>query len=227
MYWKYSLEESGVLCNDIHSTRPWILVGFRSGYASINDYETQEKRLDLKTHAGPVRSISFHPTLSLFLTGSDDCTVKVWNYETQRCTVVFKGHLDYVRKVIFHKVYPWVISCSDDSTIRFWNWMSRDSLCTVTGHIHWVTDIDIHYERDILISCSVDNTVRVWDFSSLRNRTAKRLVAAENTLYFPVMGKTGNRRRARRVENRGNLQRTVAVPSSINYISNSKFCQMV
>ena len=27
---------------------------------------------------GPVRSISFHPTLSLFLTGSDDCTVKVW-----------------------------------------------------------------------------------------------------------------------------------------------------
>ncbi len=30
------------------------------------------------------------------------------------------------------------------------------------------------------------------------------------------MGKPSNRRRARRVENRGNLQRTVAVPSSIN-----------
>jgi len=42
------------------------------------------------------------------------------------------------------------------------------------------------------------------------------ILFSENTLYFHVMGKPSNRRRARRVENRGNLQRTVAVPSSIN-----------
>ena len=53
-------------------------------------------------HQGPVRTIQFHPRLSLFVSGGDDTTVRVWNYNTKKEVFLLKGHLDYVRCVGFH-----------------------------------------------------------------------------------------------------------------------------
>lgn len=61
-------------------------------------------------HEGPVRTVQFHPKLSLFASGGDDFSVRVWNYKTKKCVFILKGHLDFVRCVSFHPDMPWVIS---------------------------------------------------------------------------------------------------------------------
>ena len=120
--------------------------------------------------AGPVRSVCFHPTQPLFVSGGDDYKIKVWNHKQRRCLFTLVGHGDYLRTVFFHHEYPWIISASDDQTIRIWNWQSRQCIAVLTGHSHYVMCAQFHPREDLVVSCSLDQTVRVWDISGLRKK---------------------------------------------------------
>lgn len=121
-------------------------------------------------HEGSVRSVDFHPTQPLFVSGGDDYTVKVWSLDTRKCLFTLSGHLDYVRTVYFHHDLPWIISCSDDQTIRIWNWQNRQEIACLTGHNHYVMSAQFHPSKDLIVSSSLDQTVRVWDISGLRQK---------------------------------------------------------
>ena len=122
--------------------------------------------------AGPVRSVCFHHSMPLFVSGGDDYKIRVWNHKQRRCLFVLTGHIDYIRTVFFHHEYPWIISSSDDQTIRIWNWQSRQCIAVLTGHSHYVMCAQFHPREDMVVSCSLDQTVRVWDISGLRKKAA-------------------------------------------------------
>ncbi|KAH3680941.1 hypothetical protein WICMUC_000084 [Wickerhamomyces mucosus] len=119
-------------------------------------------------HEGSVRSVDFHPTQPLFVSGGDDYTVRVWSLDTRKLLFTLNGHLDYVRTVFFHHDLPWIISASDDQTIRIWNWQNRQEIACLTGHNHYVMSAQFHPTEDLIVSASLDQTVRVWDISGLR-----------------------------------------------------------
>lgn len=121
-------------------------------------------------HDGPVRSVDFHPTQPLFVSGSDDYSIKVWSLNTRKCIFTLNGHLDYLRTVSFHHDLPWILSCSDDQTIRIWNWQNRQEIACLTGHNHYVMLAQFHPTDDLIVSASLDQTVRVWDISGLRKK---------------------------------------------------------
>ena len=123
-------------------------------------------------HDGAVRSVDFHRTQPLFVSGGDDYKIKVWNHKTRKCLFTLSGHLDYVRTVCFHHEYPWILSCSDDQTIRIWNWQSRNCIALISGHSHYVMCAAFHPKDDLIVSASLDQTVRVWDISGLRKKNA-------------------------------------------------------
>lgn len=121
-------------------------------------------------HDGPVRSVDFHPTQPIFVSGGDDYTIKVWSTQTRKCMFTLTGHLDYVRTVFFHHELPWIISASDDQTIRIWNWQNRKEIACLTGHNHYVMCAQFHPKQDLVVSASLDQTVRVWDISGLKKK---------------------------------------------------------
>lgn len=121
-------------------------------------------------HEGPVRSVNFHPTQPLFVSGGDDYTIKVWLTLTRKCIFTLLGHLDYVRTVLFHSELPWILSTSDDQTIRIWNWQNRQEIACLTGHNHYVMLAEFHPTQDLIVSASLDQTVRVWDILGLRKK---------------------------------------------------------
>lgn len=121
-------------------------------------------------HDGPVRSVDFHPTQPIFVSGGDDYSIRVWSTQSRKCMFVLQGHLDYVRTVMFHKELPWIISASDDQTIRIWNWQNRQEIACLTGHNHYVMCARFHPTDDLVVSTSLDQTVRVWDISGLRKK---------------------------------------------------------
>lgn len=121
-------------------------------------------------HEGPVRCVNFHPTQPLFVSGSDDYSIKVWSLTSRKCIFTLTGHLDYLRNVSFHHDLPWILSCSDDQTIRIWNWQNRQEIACLTGHNHYVLLAQFHPSEDLIVSASLDLTVRVWDISGLRKK---------------------------------------------------------
>ncbi|PCG90201.1 Coatomer alpha subunit [Penicillium occitanis (nom. inval.)] len=121
-------------------------------------------------HDGPVRSVAFHPTQNIFVSGGDDYKIRLWSLQSRKSIAVLSGHLDYVRTVAFHHELPWILSCSDDQTIRIWNWQNRSLIATLTGHNHYVWCAQFHPKEDLIVSASLDQSVRVWDISGLRKK---------------------------------------------------------
>ncbi|CAK73366.1 unnamed protein product (macronuclear) [Paramecium tetraurelia] len=163
-----------------HPKQPWLLVGLHSGEIQMIDYRFGRTINEFYEHEGPVRSVQFHQSLCLFISGSDDFTVRVWNYKTKKCQFVLRGHLDFVRCVNFHPELPWCVSGSDDQTSRIWNYQSRQMIATVTGHSHYVMHCEFHPSKDFMITCSLDQTIRLWSIAQLKKKfTSKSIQLGE------------------------------------------------
>ena len=162
-----------------HPRRSWVLISLHSGTIQIWDYRLRTLIDRFGEHDGPVRSVDFHATQPLFVSGGDDYKVKVWNYKERRCGFTLYGHLDYIRTVQFHHEYPWILTASDDQTIRIWNWQSRQCISVLAGHGHYVMSARFHPSEDLVVSASLDQTVRVWDISGLRKKNVTPMQAFE------------------------------------------------
>lgn len=117
-----------------------------------------------------VRSVDFHPSQSMVISGSDDFAIRGWNYIEQKMLFELKGHSDYLRTVEFHAELPWILSASDDQTLRIWNWQSKSQISVVTGHSHYVMCATFHKSKNLIASCSLDSHFRIWDYSKLKEK---------------------------------------------------------
>jgi WD40 repeat protein len=86
-------------------------------------------------HSGPITSLFLwgepneiesadeHAGLddAIFITGSEDKTIKVWKYQNGVCQETCEGHFAAVRAVsIFPGKTPYIISGASDLTVRVW-----------------------------------------------------------------------------------------------------------
>eukprot|EP01083_Nonionella_stella_P153683 494126_1 len=77
----------------------------------------------LEGHSRGVNWASFHPTMSLVVSGADDREIKVWRMSGSRAweTTTYRGHLNNVSCVLFHAKENIIISNSEDKTLRVWD----------------------------------------------------------------------------------------------------------
>ncbi|OII77173.1 coatomer alpha subunit protein [Cryptosporidium andersoni] len=86
----------------------------------------------LEGHERGVNWVTFHPTLSLIASASDDRTIKLWRYSETKAWEIdtLRGHFNNVSSVIFHTSKDWLLSDSEDRTIRIWDLTKRVPLHT-------------------------------------------------------------------------------------------------
>ncbi|OQR92852.1 coatomer protein complex [Thraustotheca clavata] len=86
----------------------------------------------LEGHDRGVNWASFHPTLPLIVSGSDDRQVKLWRMNDTKAWEVdtMRGHTNNVSCVIFHPRQELIISNSEDRSIRVWDIAKRMGLQT-------------------------------------------------------------------------------------------------
>lgn len=84
----------------------------------------------LEGHDRGVNWVSFHATMPVLVSGSDDRLVKMWRYNESKAWEVdsCRGHYNNVSSVLFHPNAELIISNSEDKSIRVWDMSKRTSL---------------------------------------------------------------------------------------------------
>ncbi|WP_372368853.1 DUF4062 domain-containing protein [Candidatus Uabimicrobium sp. HlEnr_7] len=152
-------------CLDVNE-KLWVCAGREDNAISIFSIESRNKIKSLYGHEDWVKSVAFHPTKKLLVSGSRDKTVRIWNLESNEEIAQFT-HDAEVWSVVFHPTENKVISSSRDKSIRIWN--LDDNICekTLLGHtVGGVNDIDISPCGNYLASGGEDKHIRVWNFHS-------------------------------------------------------------
>ncbi|KAJ0403666.1 hypothetical protein ATCC90586_005602 [Pythium insidiosum] len=128
-------------------------------------------KYSLSGHRNPITCVAFHPVFSVFVSGSEDATIKVWDFETGEYERTLKGHTNQVQKVAFNVSGTMLASTSADLTIKLWDFSSDgdyECLKTLRGHDHNVCGLVFSplADSDRLYSCSRDHTIKVWEIST-------------------------------------------------------------
>lgn len=83
-------------------------------------------------HDRGVNWASFHPTLPLIVSCSDDRQVKLWRMSDTKAWEVdtCRGHFNQVSMCLFHPRHELILSNSEDKTIRVWDMTKRTAVQT-------------------------------------------------------------------------------------------------
>ncbi|XP_055345500.1 coatomer subunit alpha-like isoform X2 [Paramacrobiotus metropolitanus] len=86
----------------------------------------------LEGHDRGVNWATFHPTMKLIVSGSDDRQVKVWRYSQEKAWEIdsCRGHYNNVSCVTFANNQELILSNSEDKSIRVWEMSKRQCLYT-------------------------------------------------------------------------------------------------
>ena len=74
----------------------------------------------LRGHTAAVRAVSGGPDENVWVTGSDDCSLKVWDIAGQRCLATLEGHAAPIRAVRIFANGSMAASGSSDGSVRLW-----------------------------------------------------------------------------------------------------------
>lgn len=96
----------------------------QSGYIFLWDTRTSTAVQSYKAHDGPVNSMSFHSTLPLLLSGSDDCTLRLWDLRGGKLQYTIYGHRGSIRTVRFERAptrQNSFVTASTDGHLLLWD----------------------------------------------------------------------------------------------------------
>ncbi|WP_413160381.1 NB-ARC domain-containing protein [Capilliphycus salinus ALCB114379] len=131
-------------------------------------WQTQEGRplSILPGHKAWVMAVSFSPDGKIFVSGSNDQTLKLWDVKTGQCLKTLRGHNSRVQSLEFSEDGKMIASGSNDKTLRLWDVNTGKCLQVFKGHLRRILGICFELKRGLVISCSEDETVRIWEIAT-------------------------------------------------------------
>ena len=117
----------------------------------------------LTGHEGKVTSGLCSLGKGLFVSASDDRTIRIWQKDTGDCVKTLLGHTSWIFDVC-SLGKDTIASGSSDETVRIWNVDTGDCR-ELRGHTNWVLSVCALLPSGcgLLASASNDRTVRVWN----------------------------------------------------------------
>jgi Prp8 binding protein len=119
----------------------------------------------------------------LFVSGSDDATIKVWDHRSRRSVVTFREKFQ-VTAVAFADAGDQVYSGGLDNSIKVWDLRKDDEPAMVLkGHGDTLTGIRVSPDGSHLLSNAMDGTLRMWDMRPYapQNRCVKTFMGHQHT----------------------------------------------
>lgn len=138
-----------------------LVFGFADGTLRLASFtDVSGKRFS--GHTAPVSAVNFVDP-NIFVSGSEDTTIRLWNIATGRCFRVLEGHTGAVRAVAPSKEADRVITAGDDQQIRLWDLSTGMCFRVFSGHTAPVHKLAWSKDGRFFASASHDLTIRIWD----------------------------------------------------------------
>ena len=101
----------------------------------IFDFAGGVEESTLSGHGWDAKSVDWHPTKGLLVSGSKDHLVKLWDPRTSRCLTTLHGHKNTITKTIFERVRGMCLATSArDQTARVFDLRMMRDICLLKGH---------------------------------------------------------------------------------------------
>jgi coatomer subunit beta' len=153
-------DNTAIRCAKFVERMNWIICASDDMKIRVYNYNNIDKIVTFEAHTDYIRDIAVHPTQPIFLTCSDDFTIKMWNWEQKwKLIRTFEGHLHYVMHVCFNpKDLTTFASASLDHTVKCWSLNKSTANFTLEGHTNGVNYVSYYHgsDKSFLISGSDD-----------------------------------------------------------------------
>jgi len=107
----------------------------------------------LTGHGWDVKSVDWHPTKGLIVSGSKDHLVKLWDPRTSRCLTTLHGHKNTISKSLFQPTRGDLLAtCARDQTCRIFDLRAMKDFCVLRGHEKDISTLAWHPIHPALIS---------------------------------------------------------------------------
>lgn len=101
----------------------------------IFDFALGSMESKLEGHGWDAKTVDWHPSKGLLVSGSKDHLVKLWDPRTSRCLTTLHGHKSTITKVLFEKVRGACLATSArDQTARIFDLRMMRDICLLKGH---------------------------------------------------------------------------------------------
>jgi len=122
----------------------------------------------LTGHVSDVTCCRWHDNASLFVTGSDDKTVRMWDIRTGNCVRLFQG-ISNISSVACSPLGGMVAAGADNGLVHLWDTNSGKIIGLYQGHTRGSAVHSVAFNQDSRAMCSgaADCSVRVWDLTEV------------------------------------------------------------
>ena len=156
-----------------HPTDPSPCIATGSGDGKINFWSISENSFSkkpivtLKAHRDMITAIVFHPFAPIFVSSSNDNTLKLWRIPDLVCLQTLK-HTNSVESIAFNNSGTILASSSYDYTTKLWklseDYSSFTCFATLPDNL-WNNSVSFHPTAPIVaISCTT--SIKLWRISS-------------------------------------------------------------
>ncbi|CAH8562581.1 unnamed protein product [Dicrocoelium dendriticum] len=142
-----------VTCSDDSTVRIW-------------DFHRCAEERVLRGHGSDVRSVAWHPTLSLLISGSKDAQqpIKLWDPKTGESVITLYIHKNTCTDVSWNDNGNWFLTASRDHLIKLFDLRNlKSELQTFRGHKRDVMRVAWHpFHECLFASGSADGSIFYW-----------------------------------------------------------------
>ncbi|KAL8828778.1 MAG: hypothetical protein Q9191_002390 [Dirinaria sp. TL-2023a] len=115
----------------------------------------------LTGHQWDAKTVDWHPTKGLLVSGSKDHQVKLWDPRTSRCLTTLHGHKNTVAKTLFEPTRGQLLAtCARDQAARVFDLRMMRDICLLRGFEKDVTTLTWHpFHIDLLTTGGNDGSI--------------------------------------------------------------------
>ena len=127
----------------------------------IFDFAGGAEESTLTGHGWDAKSVDWHPTKGLLVSGSKDHQVKLWDPRTGRCLTTLHGHKNTIAKTKFEPNKGQLLAtCGRDQVARIFDLRMMRDICLLRGHEKDISTLAWHpFHASLLSTGGADGSI--------------------------------------------------------------------